>query len=244
MSEIDSTLKDFLRTTRSMESNIVSIISDSNRDIEMILKELLIYLDATSKNLEKVQNSLIDFVKEYNQNEAANNITQRLDNVNSSLSATIKAYSDKLIELEVNSTKKILELVKQIGVTNQRILKQILLVATKITDEIDGYTGKLDSTSADLQEIKSLLKVITDEVRDTKSNVAYSQGNLMTVIDNIMDANTRKSMATEEVESQKIKSDEEKFKAKLKLISKIIGVVLGSGGIVYLLIDILLKAGG
>ena len=70
MSEnIDGALRDFLRTTRSMETNIVSVISDSNRDIEMILKELLIYLDATSKNLEKVQSSLSTFVLDYEKNK-------------------------------------------------------------------------------------------------------------------------------------------------------------------------------
>lgn len=237
---IDSALRDFLRTTRTMETNIVSVISDSNRDIEMILKELLIYLDATSKNLEKVQNSLVKFADDYEKDQEHNDITGELTNI----IQTIKLYSQKISEIDTQNTNKILELVKLVGTNNQKFLKQILIIVNKITQDLSSYDKNILNNNSDLDDIKDLLKTISIEVKDTKVNVSKNQENLMTVISNIMDTNTKKSVAKESVEVQKIKSDEEKFKTKMGLLGKIIGVVLGSGGIIYLLIDILFKSGG
>lgn len=242
MSDIDNVLKDFLRTTRSMESNIVSIISDSNRDIEMILKELLIYLDATSKNLEKVQGSLVEFVDDFRDTSESKVLTEKVDNLRTNLSGVIKTYSEKLIELEVNNTKKVLELARNVGVTNQKMLKQILIIVTKVTTDMDTYGTDIETSARDMQEIKSLLSIITSEVKDTKINVTKNQDNLMTVIGNMMDASKMELQTTGDVETQKIKSEEEKFKAKSQLVGKIVGIVLGSGGVIYLIIDVIIKA--
>lgn len=240
MSDIDNVLKDFLRSSRSMESNIVSIISDSNRDIEMILKELLIYLDATSKNLEKVQEELMEFVDDYKKSSTAD----KIDDLKLSLTDAIKIYQEKMVGLEAANTKKILEFVKQVGITNQKTLKQIYIIVSKITNDIGHFDNGISDTNKDLQEIKTLLQVMVGDISDTKDSVNQNQNNLMTVIDNMMNANTKKSLATEEVEVQKIKSDEEKQKAKLQLVGKIVGVILGSGGVVYLIIDVIIKASG
>lgn len=237
---IDSALRDFLRTTRTMETNIVSVISDSNRDIEMILKELLIYLDATSKNLEKVQGSLIKFVDDYEKDQEHSGITTELNNI----IQTIKAYSQKISEIDTQNAGKIIELVKLVGTSNQKFLKQILIIVNKITQDMVSYDKNISANNSDLEDIKDLLKVISIEVKDTKINVSKNQENLMTVISNIMDTSVKKTVAKDNIEVQKIKSDEEKFKTKMGLLGKIIGIVLGSGGIIYLLIDILFKSGG
>jgi len=237
---IDSALRDFLRTTRTMETNIVSVISDSNRDIEMILKELLIYLDATSKNLEKVQGSLIKFVDDYEKDQDNSSITNELSNI----IQTIKSYSQKISEIDTQNANKIIELIKLVGTSNQKFLKQILIIVNKITQDMTSYDKNMSTNNSDLEDIKDLLKIISIEVKDTKTNVSKNQENLMTVISNIMDTNIKKTAAKDGIEIQKIKSDEEKFKTKMGLIGKIIGIVLGSGGIIYLLIDILFKSGG
>jgi len=237
---IDSALKDFLRNTRAMETNIVSVISDSNRDIEMILKELLIYLDATSKNLEKVQTSLVKFVNDYEKDQDNNSITNELNNI----IQVIKSYYQKISEIDTQNTNKIIELVKLVGTNNQKFLKQILIIVNKMTQDMVYYDKNISTNGLSLNEIKDLLKIISIEIKDTKANVSKNQDNLMTVIGNIMDTNIKKTVAEGSVETQKIKSDEEKFKTKMGLVGKIIGIILGSGGIVYLLIDILFKSGG
>ncbi len=235
MSDIDNVLKDFLRSTRSMESNIVAVISDSNRDIEMILKELLIYLDATSKNLEKVQKSLVEFMEEQEYKDISNEISK--------ITSTIKTYQKQLLVTESSNTKKIFELIKQVGISNQKFLKQILIVTNKIANSFELQSGANNTTNKELQEIKNLLQIVTGEVKDTKSSVSKNQGNLMSVIENMMNSNMTQNIASGKVESQKIKSEEEKFKAKVALVGKIIGILLGSGGVIYLVIDVLLKAG-
>lgn len=240
---MDNVLKDFLRTTRSMESNIVAIISDSNRDIEMILKELLIYLDATSKNLEKVQGSLVQFVDDYDGGGDGTDLNDKIGTLRTDISAVIKAYTEKMLVLESGNTKKILELVRQVGVSNNKMIKNLTNIVTKVSNDIDLYGTTTEATSNDMQEIKNLLRIITNEVKDTKVNVSKNQDNLMTVIGNIMDADNKKIVSTNGVEAQRIKSDEEKFKAKLKLWGKIVGIVLGSGGVLYLIVDVMIKAG-
>lgn len=244
MSDIDNTLRDFLRTTRSMESNIVSVISDSNRDIEMILKELLVYLDATSKNLEKVQGSIVKFVKDYNDDDESRILQEKINRMQDTMEFQIESLNNKLVELETTNTKKILELVQRVGVANQKMLKQIIITATKITKDVGKYGGDVVENSKNVEEIRGLLKVITSEIRETKDNVAKNQDNLMTVINNMMDTDKQIALSSGEVESQKLKSKEEVTKAKLILIGKVVGILLGSGGIIYLLVDVLLKASG
>jgi len=237
---IDNALKDFLRTTRTMETNIVSVISDSNRDIEMILKELLIYLDSTSKNLEKVQGSLIKFVDDYKDNKEHSSIIIELNNI----TQIIKNYYQKISEIDTKNTNKIMELIKIVGTSNQKFLKQILILVDKITQDLSYHDKNTSLSKIELNEIKDLLKIVTIEIKDTKINVSKNQDNLMTVISNIIDVDTNKTKSTESIQVQKIKSDEEKFKAKISLIGKVVGIILGSGGIIYLLIDILIKSGG
>jgi len=239
VSELDSVLRDFLKTSRSMETNIVSVISDSNRDIEMILKELLIYLDATSKNLEKVQGSITKFVVDYTTDQKPEIIIKELSGV----VTTIKEYHTKITTIDVKNTDRILEFIKLVGTTNQRFLKQILAVVGEITEKVNAYDPRFISNGNDLTEIKNILKVIISEVKDTKVNVSKNQDNLMTVIENMMDTSVKRVTSTENVEVQKIKSDEEKAKAKIALIGKIIGILLGSGGMIYLLIDVIIKGG-
>lgn len=238
MNEIDDALTDFLRSTRNMESSIVSVISDSNRDIELILKELLIYLDATSKNLEKVQNSVSKFMIEYKEDKSSARLDEEIEKV----IETIKSYQKRILETETENTKKILEFIRQVGINNQKMLKQLIITAGKITDKLSSQENSFKESSEDLYEIKDILKVMSSELSDTKFNVSKNQDNLMAVINNMMDSETQRSLATEQVQTQKIISEEEKAKAKLALIGKIVGIVLGSGGIVYLIIDILLKA--
>jgi len=231
MSDYDLAIKDFLKTTRAMETNIVTVISDSNRNIEVILKELLIYLDATSKNLEKI---LV-----FTDDEKANK-NKSIEIEIKMISDKVKLYHDKLLDLEIENTKKILSLVKQVGLSNNKIMKQIIVITNKIGKSLQSQDIVLNTTIENMNEIKTLLKIITNEVKDTKDNLKASQGDFVSVIDNLLDSNTRATIAKETVHIQEIKTDEEKFKAKISLTAKIAGLLLGSGSVIYLIIDIML----
>lgn len=232
MNDYDSAIKDFLKTTRTMETNIVTVISDSNRDIEVILKELLIYLDATSKNLEKI----LVFTDDEKTNKNNNSIEIEIRMI----SDKVKLYHDKLLDLEIENTKRILSLVKQVGLSNNKIMKQIIVMTSKIGKSLQSQDVVLSTTVENMSEIKTLLKIITNEVKDTKDNLKASQSDFVSVIDNLLDSNTRATIAKETVHIQEIKTDEEKFKAKISLAAKIAGLLLGSGSIIYLIIDIIL----
>lgn len=242
MSDLDNTLKDFLRSTRSMESNIVTIISDSNRDIELILKELLIYLDSTAKNLEKIQGSISDFTERYKEENSAKLIANDISNIQTNIIEQVEILSNKIVKLEAENTKKILQFIRRVGVANQNMLKQLVSASAKITIGVQGISSVSGNTSEDIEEIKDLLKIISRDLDQTKLNVSQNQDNLMTVIANFMEGREKLTEANIGVEAQKIKSEEEKTKAKIGLIGKIVGIILGSGGIIYLLIDTLIRA--
>src|SRR6056297_807555 len=59
--DFESALNDFLESARSLENNIISTVSDANSDVEMVLRELLVYLNSTSKFLEEIQEKIEDF---------------------------------------------------------------------------------------------------------------------------------------------------------------------------------------
>ena len=99
----------------------------------------------------------------------------------------------------------------------------------------------MKESSADLDQIKNVLNNVVEDIRETKNNVSKNQDNLMTVISNMMKTSSRKSELEDKVRVQEIKTDEEKFKTKFAFFGKVVGILLGSGGIVYVLIDILIK---
>jgi truncated hemoglobin YjbI len=63
--DLDDVIENFDRMTQHMENTVVSMVTDNSKEIEEILKQLLIYLDSTSKNLDGINTAVGDFIDDY-----------------------------------------------------------------------------------------------------------------------------------------------------------------------------------
>lgn len=227
--------------TQHMENTVVSMVTDNSKEIEEILKQLLIYLDSTSKNLDGINTAVGDFIDDYEKSAGKGSLGGE-DFYK--IKETVEGFYEKIKQAQDKNALKILEYVKKVGESNQTYLRRVLSGNSAIIKSVGESHQTSIENSKSLQELKNVLTNIAGEVGETKQNVSRNQENLMTVITAMMDSETKKAVASEMVRTEEIKSNSEKTKMKFSLAAKIISVLLGSGGVLYFILDLILGSGG
>ncbi len=223
--KLESLLNDFIERSRSIENSIMSSLTDANSDIEMVLRELLVYLNSTSKFLDEIQEKI----------ELFNQKTTRLDSIPSKLD-----YMDDKIDVispnnqqHINEqTKKIFGALKKITENNNKFLNLILTHIQGLKED-RKLLNKIVET---LYEINTKIDKDYEETQKTHKDVSKSQEHLMHIINNFMNMSKESNQQTVEIQ----KSEHEIRIEKIKLYGKLLGLILGSGGILYLVVSSLL----
>ena len=241
MLDLDDVIENFDRMTQHMENTVVSMVTDNSKEIEEILKQLLIYLDSTSKNLDGINTAVGDFIDDYEKSAGKGSLGGE-DFYK--IKETVEGFYEKIKQAQDKNALKILEYVKKVGESNQTYLRRVLSGNSAIIKSVGESHQTSIENSKSLQELKNVLTNIAGEVGETKQNVSRNQENLMTVITAMMDSETKKAVASEMVRTEEIKSNSEKTKMKFSLAAKIISVLLGSGGVLYFILDLILGSGG
>jgi hypothetical protein len=239
--DLDDVIENFDRMTQHMENTVVSMVTDNSKEIEEILKQLLIYLDSTSKNLDGINTAVGDFIDDYEKSAGKGSLGGE-DFYK--IKETVEGFYEKIKQAQDRNALKILEYVKKVGESNQTYLRRVLSGNSAIIKSVGESHQTSIENSKSLQELKNVLTNIAGEVGETKQNVSRNQENLMTVITAMMDSETKKAVASEMVRTEEIKSNSEKTKMKFSLAAKIISVLLGSGGVLYFILDLILGSGG
>jgi hypothetical protein len=239
--DLDDVIENFDRMTQHMENTVVSMVTDNSKEIEEILKQLLIYLDSTSKNLDGINTAVGDFIDDYEKSAGKGSLGGE-DFYK--IKETVEGFYEKIKQAQDKNALKILEYVKKVGESNQTYLRRVLSGNSAIIKSVGESHQTSIENSKSLQELKNVLTNIAGEVGETKQNVSRNQENLMTVITAMMDSETKKAVASEMVRTEEIKSNSEKTKMKFSLAAKIISVLLGSGGVLYFILDLILGSGG
>lgn len=227
---LEKILNDFLEQTRTIENNILSTMSDTNSDIEMVLRELLVYLNSTSKFLEEIQVKIDEF------NAATNELGKIPDKVD-----TIRSDNSELIDKQ---TKRIFDALKKVNETNYKILQTTFSYSKKIYQEILANKESNQKQEEMLNNMNYSLSLIKDKIDDTKSSVDQNQTNLMEIINGFMTMSKDKTNKTLNIEQTKAEKEAELKKQKIIMWTKIIGAALGSGGVLYLIIASLIRGVG
>jgi hypothetical protein len=239
--DLDDVIENFDRMTQHMENTVVSMVTDNSKEIEEILKQLLIYLDSTSKNLDGINTAVGDFIDDYEKSAGKGSLGGE-DFYK--IKETVEGFYEKIKQAQDRNALKILEYVKKVGESNQTYLRRVLSGNSAIIKSVGESHQTSIENSKSLQELKNVLTNIAGEIGETKQNVSRNQENLMTVITAMMDSETKKAVASEMVRTEEIKSNSEKTKMKFSLAAKIISVLLGSGGVLYFILDLILGSGG
>lgn len=213
----------------NLENNLITVINDLKTSTEIILKELTGYLNVSAHDLSEIRSSVIK-------------IETVLD--------TLKDYINKLdnIEKEINSIKPIIDKSE-----NNIINTMTNSFNTNVTNmkKIAGFINNIQKLilSKDVENDKRLTKIenqiryVAVSFKDTKDELIKSQTGLYNIINNLTINQTDIKKAEVSLQGSKIKSDTEKHKNKLLLITKIIGIFFGSSGILFLIIQYIINLG-
>lgn len=247
--QLNDILDDFLNSSKAIELSIATTVTEANNEIEIVLKELLVYLNTTSRNLEKIQDKVevisdkVSGIEDIEDEVKENN--DKIDNLPKEINAVVTQSISKVIEEFKTINQSSIQLMNAVGA----YVKSIYIV----TKNVDQF---MKLQKEDIKEIKTTLEELSKQVQKTNQTVERNQNNLMSVIKDLLTINnTSKSNAVAiegakvEVEKEKVKAEQEKvksstdaLKSKYQLIGKIAALVLGSGGVIYMIIDFILKS--
>jgi uncharacterized coiled-coil protein SlyX len=231
--QLNEILDDFISSSKAIELNIATTVTEANNEIEIVLKELLVYLSTTSRNLEKIQDKVETISEKFN--------------VIEDVREDVKELPKKMNDMISDSLVKVIGEFKTINQSSLQLMNAVGAYVKSIhmiTKNIDQYS-KLQKD--DIREIKITLEELSDQVKKTNLTVERNQNNLMSVIKDLLSINDKVKVKEITVEEAKVKADVEKEKSKTEktkekyqLIGKIAGLVLGSSGVIYFVVKTLI----
>jgi len=228
--DFESTLNDFLESARSLENNIISTVSDANSDVEMVLRELLVYLNSTSKFLEEIQERIEYF---NTQTAELSRIPSKIDEIPEKINGAV----DK-------QTKQLYSVLKKINDANYKVLTQTHSYAKHVYNMIKEDRIKTEEREEKIDSIYNSIMAIEKQLQQTNKSVNENQDNLMKIITEFMNLSKTDKTTKAQTEQTKIQAEVEEKKQKVVFWTKVISVLAGSGGILYLVIDSIIKAIG
>ena len=247
--QLNDILDDFLNSSKAIELSIATTVTEANNEIEIVLKELLVYLNTTSRNLEKIQDKVevisdkVSGIEDIEERLKDN--SDKIDDLPKEVNAILAQSIAKVVEEFKTINKSSIQLMNAVGA----YVKSIYMV----TKNVDQF---MKLQKEDIQEIKSTLEELSKQVQKTNQTVEKNQNNLMSVIKDLLSINnTSKSnevaiegakveveKAKVQAEETKVKSSADALKSKYQLIGKIAALILGSGGVIYMIVDFILKS--
>lgn len=226
--DFESAVNDFLESARSLENNIISTVSDANSDVEMVLRELLVYLNSTSKFLEDIQKKIEDFNTQTTELARIPNKVDEIPNV-------ISDATDK-------QTKQIYSALRKINEVNSKVLSQTRSYTKHVYDMVKEEKGKSQEREEKINQVYNVVTSIDKQLQQTNKSVNENQDNLMKIITEFMSISKSDKSYQAQTEQAKIQAEVETRKQKVIFWTKIVSVLAGSGGILYLIVSAIVGA--
>jgi len=211
-----------------LEDNLITVTNDLKVSTEIILKELTSYLNVSAHDLSDIQSSVIkietilDSIK--GNMAKLDNIEKELTLIKPSISQLESNINNGFNEKFISSDRNFKKVVGFLASSMKKIQEQNI-------DNNNKYI-KLDSK----------FQILIDNFELTKNENIKSQEGLYAIINSLVTNRNDVEKAQISLEDSKIKTDASIKNAKIKFWAKIAGLVLGSGGIITLLITTLLKS--
>lgn len=226
--DFESAVNDFLESARSLENNIISTVSDANSDVEMVLRELLVYLNSTSRFLEDIQKKIEDF---NTQTAELSRVPDKVDEIPNNINNAV----DK-------QTKQIYAALKKINDVNYKVLTQTRSYTKYVYDMIKEDREKNEERAEKINKVYNTVTNIEKQLQQTNKSVNENQDNLMQIISEFMNISKTDKTNQAQTEQAKIQAEVEEKKQKIVFWTKVISVLAGSGGILYLIVSSIISA--
>jgi chromosome segregation ATPase len=233
-------LKEYIE---SLESNLISVINELKASTEIILKELTLYLSTSARDIGEIRSTIND---------------------NESLLKSFKVYINKLESIEEkisNAPREIAEIDRKITesiesskqnqhkyytATTNNLKALNKAISERLSRGINETKSQMESNNNKVNELSGNVKYLSSALKDYKEELNRSQERLVLIIKELIknqgdiekvDLEIRK----EDIELRKaeVTSTTDVKKEKIKFWTKIAGYVLGSGGILFLILNFL-----
>ena len=224
-----------IEQTKRLEENVVSSLADSSSDVEIILKELLVYLNATSSGLSQIQQQ-IEFIREPIKD--LDEILIRTKN-SEGLIENLPRESQRLIE---EQNKMISDSIKQMSLPIKNFIAKLSDHVSNLTKLIKYQSQRIEKNKDSIEKIVDSIDYLNKNLETMKKDILSSQSGLYKVIDALIQNRTAIDKASINVQSDSAKSTLDLQKHKMNFWLKIIGYVLGSGGLIYFVVDIIMRS--
>lgn len=217
--------QDLIQSLDNLENNLISVINDLKASTEIILKELTGYLNVSAHDLSEIRTTVAkvetiqDYIRDY---------ISKLDNIEKGLNA---------IQLSINSSEnKIINEFSKSFQENNENLKKIVSYIKYLNENIKSQNVENHKR---LEKMETEVHNVALSFKDTKNELIKNQQGLYDIIDSLVKGKTTVEKAEISLQDSKIKSDTEKQKQKLWFWAKIIGIIFGSGGILFFIIKLI-----
>lgn len=221
-------MSDINENIDSLETNLIGVVNDLRVSTEIILKELTGYLNVSAHDLTEIRSTTA-------------RLESLLDNVKDNL-RKLDGIENKLIEipgtLRENNDLMQTNLKKGFAQSRANDTKLAQYIASQLKKSNDSFVEKYSK----IEDIEYRLKSLETTFMSTKEELLKSQEGLYKIIDNLVSNRASIEKAQVSVQSTKITSEAEIKKQKILFWSKVVGILLGSGGILTLLITNIINA--
>jgi hypothetical protein len=221
---MDQNINDLISTFRGLQQRLLQEIVNSHTETEMTLKQLVAYLNISAQNLTEVHNivnqfnTTVESLKVYIENQ-----NDKIDNMDNKISS---------IPIE---TYKIKETVSEgFNSQNQTIVKYLL--------QTNEYLKKLyQIVNQQGVRTQNLEKDLENVIKTIETDLDKNDKNLTSIITTLIENKTKIDTKTLDVKSQANEGTIKKTEIKLKFYAKIISILFASGGVIYTIIDLIIK---
>ncbi len=221
-------LQDLAQDLEQLENNLITVINDLKASTEIILKELTGYLNVSAHDLSEIRitvvkiETILESIKEYMAKLDA--IEKELNSIKPSINASeLKIVNELNKGFQVN-TDNLKKLAQYIGALAQQVK----------TKDIENDKR--------LERMETQIKGVASSFKTTKDELIKNQEGLYSIINSLVSNKSDIQKAQISLEDSKIKTDATKEKNKLMFWAKIIGILFGSGGILFFIIKFLIES--
>jgi septation ring formation regulator EzrA len=141
-------------------------------------------------------------------------------------------------------TKQLYSLLKKINDANYKVLNQTQNYTKHIYNMVKEECEKHVAREDKINNIYNSIINVEKQLQQTNKSVNENQSNLMTIITEFMNISSKDKSYKAETEQVKIKAEFEERKQKIIFWTKLVSMLVGSGGVLFLVVDSIIRAIG
>lgn len=225
--EIKKLIDGLIQNIKLLEQSIIKAVVESKVENELVLRELTGYLSSTANEVRQL-NSIVNQIA--NSTSLFNSATIKLDGIENKTIEFPQHLNDFYLKLS-----NIMKQVHQINTKN----------ASSLYVEIQNLDKKIIDQSEKIRILEDSISKLSNIIKSISISISKNQEYTNSIVQKLVEGNLdiTKSNINNNIEEKLVSKKEniEIQKAKINMRTKIILSVIGSGGVLYFILDMIFK---